>query len=222
MLADRDIATVSLIGAGMKTHPGVSATMFEVLAREGINIEMISTSAIRITCVVRAALADKAVVALHDASSWRRSDGGYGSGSTGPPGRWDGVMRRMLDRAGVPGRPGCATSPSARSAGRELDGVAVEDVAPPTTRAVDVALFSMGADRVPAVGRPRWPPPAPSSIDNSSAWRMDPDVPLVVPEVNGDARLSIPKGIVANPNCTTMVCMPVLGPSARGPAGCAG
>ncbi len=52
-------------------------------------------------------------------------------------------------------------------------------------------------------------------VDNSSAWRMDPDVPLVVPEVNADALLSIPKGIVANPNCTTMVCMPVLGPLHR-------
>jgi aspartate kinase len=67
VLADKDVATVSLIGAGMKTHPGVSATMFEVLAREGINIEMISTSAVRITCVVRESLADTAVVALHDA-----------------------------------------------------------------------------------------------------------------------------------------------------------
>jgi aspartate kinase len=67
VLADKDVATVSLIGAGMKTHAGVSATMFEVLAREGINIEMISTSAIRITCVVRESLADQAVVALHDA-----------------------------------------------------------------------------------------------------------------------------------------------------------
>ena len=49
-------------------------------------------------------------------------------------------------------------------------------------------------------------------IDNSSAWRMDPDVPLVVPEVNAHALFSIPKGIVANPNCTTMVAMPVLKP----------
>jgi len=64
---DPDIATVSIIGAGMRTHPGVSATMFEVLAGEGINIEMISTSAIRLTCVVRAAKADLAVVALHKA-----------------------------------------------------------------------------------------------------------------------------------------------------------
>jgi aspartate kinase len=67
VLADPDVATVSVIGAGMKTHPGVSATMFEVLAAEGINIEMISTSAIRLTCVVRAEVADRAVVALHKA-----------------------------------------------------------------------------------------------------------------------------------------------------------
>jgi aspartate kinase len=64
---DPDIATISIVGAGMRTHPGVSATMFEVLATEGINIEMISTSAIRLTCVVRASEADKAVVALHKA-----------------------------------------------------------------------------------------------------------------------------------------------------------
>jgi aspartate kinase len=65
--ADPNIATVSVVGAGMRTHPGVSATMFEVLAAEGINLEMISTSAIRITCVVRADEADRAVVALHKA-----------------------------------------------------------------------------------------------------------------------------------------------------------
>jgi aspartate kinase len=67
VLADPDIATVSIVGAGMKTHPGISATMFETLAGEGINIEMISTSSIRLTCVVRADVVDKAVVALHRA-----------------------------------------------------------------------------------------------------------------------------------------------------------
>jgi aspartate kinase len=64
---DAGIARVSLIGAGMKTHPGVAATMFEVLAREGVNIEMISTSTIRISCVVRADQVEQAVQALHDA-----------------------------------------------------------------------------------------------------------------------------------------------------------
>ena len=65
--ADPDIATVSIIGAGMRTQPGVTATMFETLAGAGINIEMISTSAIRLTCVVRAELVEAAVTSLHRA-----------------------------------------------------------------------------------------------------------------------------------------------------------
>ncbi len=65
--ADDGIAKVSLIGAGMRTHPGISATMFEVLAANGINIEMISTSPIRISCVVRVGAVEQAVLALHAA-----------------------------------------------------------------------------------------------------------------------------------------------------------
>ena len=65
--ADEDIARVSLVGAGMKTHPGVAATMFEVLADSGVNIDMISTSPIRISCVVREQQAEHAVQALHTA-----------------------------------------------------------------------------------------------------------------------------------------------------------
>lgn len=65
--ADDGIAKVSLVGAGMRSYPGVSATMFETLATEGINIEMISTSTIRITCVVRADSVERAVQALHSA-----------------------------------------------------------------------------------------------------------------------------------------------------------
>jgi aspartate kinase len=65
--ADDDVARVSLIGAGMKTNPGVAATMFETLAAAGVNIEMISTSSIRISCVVRAGEIEKAVQALHRA-----------------------------------------------------------------------------------------------------------------------------------------------------------
>jgi aspartate-semialdehyde dehydrogenase len=104
---------------------------------------------------------------------------------------------------------------SARSAGRRLPWrhgeVEVEDSATADFAGLDVALFSNGgaasrelAPRVAAAGA--------IVIDNSSAWRMDADVPLVVPEVNGSALGHTPKGIVANPNCTTMVCMPVLGP----------
>ena len=69
---DAEIGRVSLVGAGMKTHPGVAAEMFEVLAREGINIEMISTSSIRISCVVAARDVEPAVRALHDAFGLER------------------------------------------------------------------------------------------------------------------------------------------------------
>ena len=64
---DSDVARVSLVGAGMKTHPGVAATMFETLSGEEINIEMISTSSIRISCVVRTEAVERAVQALHEA-----------------------------------------------------------------------------------------------------------------------------------------------------------
>jgi aspartate kinase len=67
VLADDGVAKVSIIGAGMRTHPGVSATMFETLAGAGINIEMISTSSIRISCVVRAEQVEEAVRQLHGA-----------------------------------------------------------------------------------------------------------------------------------------------------------
>jgi aspartate kinase len=65
--SDENVGRVSVIGAGMKTNPGVAARMFEVLAAAGINIEMISTSAIRISCVVRGDQVEDAVVALHGA-----------------------------------------------------------------------------------------------------------------------------------------------------------
>ena len=64
---DDEIAQVSLVGAGMKTHPGVTATMFEALAKENINVEMISTSPIRISCTVRESAVDDAVRVLHEA-----------------------------------------------------------------------------------------------------------------------------------------------------------
>jgi aspartate kinase len=63
---ESDIAKVSLVGAGMRNHPGVAADMFKVLAEHGINISMISTSAIRISCVIDAERCDEAVRALHD------------------------------------------------------------------------------------------------------------------------------------------------------------
>ena len=72
VIADGQIARVSLIGAGMKTHPGVAAKMFEVLATEGVNIDMISTSPIRISCVVRDHQVEQAVQVLHSAFELER------------------------------------------------------------------------------------------------------------------------------------------------------
>ncbi|MDQ3951360.1 MAG: ACT domain-containing protein, partial [Actinomycetota bacterium] len=63
---DPGIAKVSLVGAGMKTHPGVAADMFDALADAGINIEIISTSSIRVSCVIRASEVERAVTVIHD------------------------------------------------------------------------------------------------------------------------------------------------------------
>ena len=104
---------------------------------------------------------------------------------------------------------------SARSAGRTIawNGreITVEDAATADYSGLDIALFSAGggtskelAPRVAAAGA--------VVIDNSSAWRMDPEVPLVVAGVNDAAAADRPKGIIANPNCTTMAAMPVLKP----------
>lgn len=100
---------------------------------------------------------------------------------------------------------------SARSAGKELDGVVVEDAATADFAGLDIVLFSAGG----STSRELAPKAAAAGaivIDNSSAWRSDPEVPLVVAEVNPHALANLPKGIVANPNCTTMAAMPVLKP----------
>ncbi len=104
---------------------------------------------------------------------------------------------------------------SARSAGSTLpwgeDEVAVENAATADFTGLDIALFSCGATASKTLA-PRVAAAGAIVVDNSSAWRMDPEVPLVVPEVNSDALGSIPKGIVGNPNCTVMVAMPPLKP----------
>ena len=104
---------------------------------------------------------------------------------------------------------------SSRSAGSTLewDGVAieVEDAATADFSGLDIALTSSGATSSKVLA-PRMAAAGVIVIDNSSAWRMDPDVPLVVSEVNAHTLRTITKGIVANPNCTTMAAMPVLKP----------
>ena len=144
------------------------------------------------------------------------SSDGLSVGVFGATGQVGAVMRTLLASRRFP-VGSLRFFASARSAGRILpwEGVeiVVEDSGSMSTsfEGLDIALFSNGASQ----SRPQAPRVAAAGaivIDNSSAWRMDPDVPLVVPEVNGSALSEIPKGIVANPNCTTMVAMPVLGP----------
>ena len=104
---------------------------------------------------------------------------------------------------------------SARSAGSTLpwgDGeITVEDAATADPTGLDIALFSAGATTSQAQA-PRFAEAGVTVIDNSSAWRRDPDVPLIVSEVNPQALAEMRKGIIANPNCTTMAAMPVLQP----------
>ncbi len=122
------------------------------------------------------------------------------------------VMRRLLWERGFSAAD-VRFFASARTAGTTLPwgdrGVVVEDVATAKFAGIDLALFSAGggASREYA---PKFAASGAIVIDNSSAWRADPDVPLVVSEVNPSALDAIPKGIVANPNCTTMAAMPVM------------
>lgn len=131
-------------------------------------------------------------------------------GIVGATGQVGTVMRRILKERAFPATE-LRLFASARSAGTVLDGVTVEDAATADYSGLDIVLFSAGgatskalAEKVAAQG--------PVVIDNSSAWRRDPDVPLVVSEVNPHAVADRPKGIIANPNCTTMAAMPVLRP----------
>ncbi|HMD46184.1 MAG TPA: aspartate-semialdehyde dehydrogenase [Acidimicrobiales bacterium] len=135
----------------------------------------------------------------------------------GATGQVGGVLRALLAERAFP-VDDVRFLASARSAGRALPWaggeVVVEDLTTADLSGIDIALCSAG--RAAALEHaPRLAAAGAVVIDNSSAWRMDPDVPLVVPEVNPEALARIDKGIVANPNCTTMVAMPVLAPLHR-------
>ncbi len=124
-------------------------------------------------------------------------------GATGAVGR---LLLETLERRGV-GADEVVPFGSERSAGSQLDRWGeVQPLSEETIRGFDLALMSAGG----SVSR-EWAPKLAAAgalvIDNSSAWRMDPEVPLVVSEVNPEALDDAPKGIVANPNCTTMIVM---------------
>lgn len=132
-------------------------------------------------------------------------------GATGLVGE---MMREILAERNFP-LSGIRFFASPRSAGTKLDfngeSVVVEDASTADYAGLDIVFFSAGGSTSKALA-PKVAAAGAIVIDNSSAWRSDPDVPLVVSEVNPHALKSIPKGIIANPNCTTMAAMPVLKP----------
>ena len=132
-------------------------------------------------------------------------------GATGQVGA---VMRRLLDERNFP-LGDIRFFASARSAGSTLPwrgrDIVVEDAETADLTDLDIALFSAGGSTSKVLA-PKYAAAGVVVIDNSSAWRMDPDVPLIVSEVNPKAIGEMRKGIIANPNCTTMAAMPVLRP----------
>ena len=135
-------------------------------------------------------------------------------GIVGATGLVGGIMRTLLAERNFPVDQ-LRLFASARSAGKTLPWaggeITVEDAATADFTGIDLALFAAGATLSKELA-PKVAAAGAIVVDNSSGWRHDADVPLVVAEVNAHALDSIPKGIVANPNCTTMVAMPVLKP----------
>ncbi|WP_137843247.1 aspartate-semialdehyde dehydrogenase [Microbacterium sp. 2FI] len=142
----------------------------------------------------------------------RIADSGLSVAVVGATGQVGTVMREILADRRFPIRE-LRLFATARSAGTAVEyageTVVIEDIATADPAGIDIALFSAGATGSRAHA-PRFAAAGALVIDNSSAWRMDPEVPLVVSEVNPHAIAEARKGIVANPNCTTMAAMPVL------------
>ena len=203
LLYDDRIGKISLIGAGMRSHPGVSATSSARSPTPAVNIEMISTSEIRISVVVDESDVDIAVTPRTGPSTWTPARkrpsctggraGGGRAGRAKPTlaivGATGAVGTVMLDvvstRDDVWGE--IRLIASARSAGRHLRvrgaEIEVQALAPEVFDGVDMAMFDV-PDEVSAA----WAPVAAARgvvvIDKSGAFRMDHQVPLVVPEVN--------------------------------------
>ena len=139
---------------------------------------------------------------------------GFTVGIIGATGQVGGVMRTLLAERNFP-IDKIRYFASARSAGSTLpwgdEQITVEDASEADLAGLDIALFSAGGATSKALAQ-KYAEAGAIVIDNSSAWRMNPDVPLVVSEVNPEAIKDAKLGIIANPNCTTMAAMPVLRP----------
>lgn len=137
---------------------------------------------------------------------------GINIGVVGATGQVGTVVRKLLEQRNFPVES-IRFFASARSAGTTLawkgEQIVVEDAATADPAGLDIAIFSAGSSTSKAHA-PRFAAAGVTVVDNSSGYRMDPDVPLVVSEVNPEAIASARKGIIANPNCTTMAAMPVL------------
>jgi len=135
-------------------------------------------------------------------------------GIVGATGQVGVAMRQILEERDFPADE-VRFFASARSAGTVLPfrgrEITVEDATTADPAGLDIAVFSAGATTSRTLA-PRFAEAGVTVVDNSSAFRMDPDVPLVVSEVNPEAIRDARKGIIANPNCTTMAAMPVLKP----------
>ena len=226
--SNEGIAKVSVIGAGMRTNPGVAAKMFKTLADLGINLDMISTSPIKISAVIARERADEAVRALHDVfgldESLRAPRQGrpelllmagesYTVAIAGATGVVGGTVRRILEERSFPVGE-LRLLASARSAGRRLPfqgaELEVQELGQGSFEGVDLVFFAAGGD-ISREYVPQAVAAGATAIDKSSVFRMDPGVPLVVPEVNAD-HLASNTGIIATPNCSTIQMVVALKP----------
>ena len=138
-------------------------------------------------------------------------------GLVGATGQVGGVVLDLLARRDFPIAE-LRLFASARSAGKTIDfrgeQITIEDAATADPAGLDIAIFSAGGTTSKQLA-PKFAAAGVTVIDNSSAWRLDPEVPLIVSEVNPEQIDAAQKGIIANPNCTTMAAMPVLSPLAK-------
>jgi aspartate-semialdehyde dehydrogenase len=151
-----------------------------------------------------------------DAEMARINDHGVNVAVLGATGQVGMVMRSILAERAFPVKE-LRFMASSHSAGQNLrwegHDITVEDVEQADLRDIDIAIFSAGGG-TSKLWAPRFAAEGSYVVDNSSQWRMHDDVPLVVAEVNPDDLNDVPGRIIANPNCTTMACMPVLKPLA--------